>query len=69
MEAISQSTQHVMMCYRLNLFNNAKEDIKGLSDHMLSSFATMEMANCHVDGDVKARKYVECTGEARQGGM
>lgn len=69
MEAISQSTQHVMMCYWLNLFNNAKEDIKVLSDHMLSSFATMEMANCHVDGDVKARKYVECTGEARQGGM
>lgn len=66
---ISQVTQHVMTYYLLNLLNNAKEDIKGLDDQTLSSFAPVEMTYCQVDWGVEARKDVECIGGARQGGM
>lgn len=66
---ISQGTQHVMTYYLLNLLNDAKEDIRGLDDQTLSSFAPVEMIYCQVDGGVKARKDVECLGGARQGGM
>ena len=58
-----------MTYYRLDLFSKAKKDVKGLNDQMLSSFATVEMTYCQVDGDVKARKDVECIDKARQGRM